>query len=140
MLKESCQHLEKKKFISSLTKNFFSFQSFLNFLDNQTNLNLFTPLFLLIQQLHISTLDFLFSNFQLLTVYNLYNPQFQFIYLFFIFFDFQGPFWLGGQKNGRIKNGERMKKMGGQKRFLFPSFVFSWKGGKVKGWKFFLFD
>ena len=30
-------------------------------------------------------------------------------------------------------------KLGGQKRFQFPSFVFGWEGEKVKGWKTFLF-
>ena len=31
------------------------------------------------------------------------------------------------------------EKVGGQKRFDFPSCVFGWRGGKVGGWKTFLF-
>ena len=39
----------------------------------------------------------------------------------------QGPFGL------------RSGKVGGQKKFGFPSYVFGWRGGKVGEWKIFLF-
>ena len=61
----------------------------------------------------------------------LFKYALQFIYL--------GSVWLVEQKRGRMENQWEERKVGGQKRFGFPSCVFGWKGRKVGGWKTFLF-
>ena len=40
---------------------------------------------------------------------------------------------------GGVKKSEDGKLVGGYKKFGFPSYVLGWRGGKVGGWKTFLF-